>query len=97
MGTQKFCDHCGFMRQNKDGTSAVHRYGLSRQVPDPTKTRRNGGQAFKRERHYGSIDLCDDCWNKIAKPKTRPELRGKTHPKRIEEESAEVLTLDPAV
>jgi hypothetical protein len=47
--------------------------------------------AFKRERHYGSIDLCDQCWDKIAKPKTRPDLRSKTHPKRVE---AETLTPD---
>lgn len=58
----------------------VHRYGLSRQVPVPGKTRNNraGAQAFKRERHFGGIDLCDECWERIAKPKTRPELRGKT-------------------
>lgn len=66
-------------RQNKDGTPAVHRYGLSRQVPVPGKMRPNrpNSHAFKRERHFGGIDLCDECWKKIAEPKTRPELRRK--------------------
>lgn len=87
MSLQRACDVCSFYRQNIDGTPAVHRYGLSRQLPDPTRKRPSGAQAFKRERHYGSIDMCDQCWDRLAKPKTRPELRGKTHPKRLAEEA----------
>lgn len=85
MSTQRACDVCHFYRQLPDGSPAVHRYGLSRQVPVPGKTRNNraGSQAFKRERHYGGIDLCDQCWETIAQPRTRPELRGKTHPKAL--------------
>lgn len=94
MGTQRYCDVCKSYRMDRQGHSTIHRYGLSRQLPVPGKMRPNrpNSQAFKRERHYGSIDLCDQCWKEIAEPKTRPELRGKTHPKRIE---AEALTQEP--
>lgn len=87
MSLQRACDICKFFRQNVDGSPAVHRYGLSRQIPDPTRKRRSGAQAFKHVRRYGSIDMCDDCWEKIAKPKTRPDMYGKTHPKRLEKEA----------
>lgn len=79
MGAQRYCDVCKMYRQNRDGTPAVHRYGLSRQIPIPGKFRpgRANSLAVRRERHYGGIDLCDDCWNRIAGPRTRPDTRKK--------------------
>ncbi len=80
MSTQRACDVCAMYRQNRDGTSAVVRYGLSRQLPNG-KLRPEGRPAFGRVGGFGGIDLCGECWERIAKPKTRPELVGKTGPK----------------
>ncbi len=77
MSVQRACDVCGFYRQDKDGNSTVRRYGLSRQ----SYRRENGRKVRFRESSYGGIDLCDICWDRIGKPKTRPETRGKTGPK----------------
>lgn len=76
MSVQRACDVCGFYRQGR-----THRYGLSRQMLDPTKTRRGGNPAYKRQQNFGGIDMCDECWQKIGAPKQRPELRGRTGPK----------------
>lgn len=88
MALQRACDVCNFFRQNPDGTPAVHRYGLSRQVLDPTRSRpgREGSNshAAKRMRSLGGIDLCDPCWDRIAKPKTRAELKGVSGPKPLQ-------------
>ncbi len=81
MSSQRACDVCHFYRQNTDGTSAVHRYGLSRQVPDYEHLRGNGRPTFKHQRGYGGIDLCDECVDRIGGPKRRPELLGRTGPK----------------
>lgn len=78
MTQQRACDVCGYYRQRVDGSSAVLRYGLSRQVPRSRDA--EGRIEFGRERSKGGIDLCDQCWERIAKPKTRPELVGKTGP-----------------
>ncbi len=83
MSNQVACDVCGFYRQDRCGNSAVHRYGLSRQVPDPERKRENGRPAFKHQRGYGGIDLCDECVERIGGPKRRPELVGKTGRRRV--------------
>lgn len=79
MSIQIACDVCHFYKQ---GT--VHRYGLSRQekVPGVTRSATDHRALYKRSSNWGGIDLCDECWEKVGKPKQRPELRGKTGPKR---------------
>lgn len=65
------CDNCHFARVEKvDGreVSAVHRYSLSRQRKHHAKI------------GMGGISLCDECWGRLAKPKMRPDLKGKTGP-----------------
>lgn len=75
MGSQRFCDICHFYRPD------VKRYGLSIQV---RSERRPNGRLYHRQHNMGGIDLCDECWTRVGKPKQRPELRGKTGPKREE-------------
>lgn len=84
MTVQRACDICGFYRQNRDGTPAVKRYGLSRQVPDPDHPRPSGRPTYRHERGFGGVDLCDECLERVAGPKRRPELRGLTGPKKKE-------------
>ena len=81
MPIQRSCDVCAFYRQNADGTPAVHRYGLSRQIPAPGQYRPNRPHSVlvKRERRFGGIDMCDDCWTRLAQPNTRPR-RGAARP-----------------
>lgn len=83
MSLQRACDICHFYRQHPDGTPAVHRYGLSRQVAHETKKRANGRPAFKHLRGFGSLDLCDECVERYAGKNRRPELVGKTGPKAV--------------
>lgn len=82
---QRSCDVCHFYRQKLDGTSAVNRYTLERQVKRPDGKVREGRANSVRytSQTRGGIDLCDECWERIAKPKMRPELRGKTGPKQF--------------
>lgn len=75
MSDWRACDVCRNTKLDGLGRPAVHRYGLSRQIYI------DGGRA-KRVFGYGGIDLCDDCWKKIGFPRTRPELRGRTGPRR---------------
>jgi hypothetical protein len=70
MSTQKSCDHCGLYRQNVDGSPAVHRYTLRSEV---VGWRKNGNRS---QISRGGIDLCDDCWKKIAAPNMN---RNKSH------------------
>lgn len=82
MSVRKTCDHCG-LGETEIPLRVVRRYGLSRQLPVPGKTRlgRVNSVAVRRERSFGGIDLCDPCWEKIGKPKQtgRRETNG-THP-----------------
>ena len=73
MSTTRVCDVCHFVRQDRTGASTVHRYGLSRQVQVPGRSRpgRPNSGLMKRERHYGGIDMCDECWERIGKPKKK--------------------------
>lgn len=83
MATQRSCDVCNFYRQNPDGSPAVHRYTLERQIRRPDGKLREGranSVGYTRVTR-GGIDLCTQCWERIAKPKMRPELRGRTGPK----------------
>lgn len=50
-------------------------------VPGKRRSNRPDAKAFKRERSYGGVDLCTECFDRIARPKMRPELRGRTGPK----------------
>jgi hypothetical protein len=71
MSTQKHCDKCGFSRQRVDGSSAVVRYTLRREV-DQTRPLADGRRAQRYQQSAGGIDLCDDCWESICKPRTNP-------------------------
>lgn len=78
MTTLRACDVCKFYRQNGDGTEAVHRYHLRRDDPGW----RN--HPPRKQGSRGGIDLCDECWTRIAKPRMRPASRS-----RINAETAE--------
>lgn len=81
MAVQRSCDKCGFYRQNRDGTPAVHRYTLERYVRrSDGKLRKGRSTVGYTKQTRGGIDLCDGCWEQIAKPKMRSELKGKTGP-----------------
>lgn len=83
MATQRSCDVCGFYRPDRvDGTPGVTRYTLERQVKRPDGKLRDGRVTSVRytRQSRGGIDLCWECWDRIAKPKMRPELKGRTGP-----------------
>ena len=69
MGNQKFCDHCGFYKQRSDGSPAVLRYTLRRETD---QTRANGQRTKRYQVSAGGIDLCDDCWTELCKPRMNP-------------------------
>lgn len=83
MGVQRYCDFCRLYKQRLDGSPAVYRYGLTRQLQHPTKKRANGRPSFTSVRGFGALDICDDCLERHAGPKRRPELKGKTGPKKV--------------
>lgn len=63
MTTLRQCDVCGFARQSVvrgELVSVVRRYGLTFQ---------RGGRGTYYG--FGGIDMCDECWEKIAQPKQR--------------------------
>lgn len=66
MSTQRACDVCHFYRQRPDGTAGVKRYTLRLD-----QRARHGGR-LGTQKTMGSIDLCDQCWDSIAKPRTNP-------------------------
>lgn len=68
----RYCDICKMGKQGR-----VHRYGLSRYTRTD-KVRPDGHRYYKADRSMGGIDLCDDCWEAVAKPNQRPK---KSHPK----------------
>jgi hypothetical protein len=60
---QRICDVCSRMKQDANGVSTIHRYTLRREEGTRyTKTRKQTGA--------GGIDMCDECWTKICKPRT---------------------------
>ena len=61
----RHCDVCRMAPQNR-----VFRYGLSR-YERTTRTRADGHVYYKANRSMGGIDLCNDCWERLAKPKKR--------------------------
>lgn len=69
MGEQKWCDVCRMFRQKVDGTPDVKRYTLRREVD---QTRENGERPRRFQMSAGGIDLCGECWEKIAKPRMNP-------------------------
>lgn len=74
MATAKACDRCGFARQKLiDGqpVSAVTRYTLRREV-DQTRPTERGVRSRRYQKSAGGIDLCDECWERICKPRTNP-------------------------
>jgi hypothetical protein len=84
MAVQRSCDVCGFYRPDRlDGTPGVTRYTLERQIRRPDGKLREGRtkSVGYTKQTRGGIDLCYECWERIAKPKMRPELRGRTGPK----------------
>lgn len=75
MSTQRACDVCGFYRQRPDGSPAVLRYTLKRDVVDHRKDFTRYG---RRQISSGGIDLCDECWERIGKPRMNAR---KSHPR----------------
>lgn len=70
MSTSKVCDIC----RQPDPTT--RRFGLAHQYRDPVIKGPDGRGMAHRNRHYGGIDLCLRCWERVAKPK----MRGKVLP-----------------
>lgn len=76
MAIQRACDRCSFMKNGR-----VRRYVLSRAKnsdPGPASryslsTRERTPSGTIRSYGAGSIDLCDDCWDQIARPRMRPQ------------------------
>lgn len=66
MSLQRACDVCHSYKQRFDGSPAVLRYTLRRDLRSRARPR-DGFQAT-----LGSIDLCDTCWEHIAKPRMSP-------------------------
>jgi hypothetical protein len=63
MSIQRICDVCSRIKQDANGVSTIHRYTLRREEGTRyTKTRKQTGA--------GGIDMCDECWTKICKPRT---------------------------
>lgn len=82
MAFARTCDVCHLAKQRLDKETMqpvndVFRYGLSRQFYESI----GGVERRYRMSSYGGIDLCGECWDTIAKPKTKPHTRGKTGPK----------------
>jgi hypothetical protein len=83
MSVQRACDVCSFYRQRVDGTPGVARYILSTSSPEKNivtrlamSTRDRAPNGEVRSYGAGSIDLCDECWTRIAKPRMQA-TRGK--------------------
>lgn len=68
MAVSRSCDVCGFYKQALDGSSLVRRYSLLRSEAD-----RRGRET--NTRGAGGIDLCDECWEKVGKPKMHVRTR----------------------
>jgi len=65
----RVCSVCKMTKQKVDPLTLepmddVKRYGLYRQVVLPGRFRKDGKKAYHRERGYGGIDLCTECWEK---------------------------------
>jgi hypothetical protein len=65
MGSWKTCDICGIPGSDKN---AVLRFGLRRMV-----TKKVGGKWTSRSHASGSLDVCNECWEKYAKPRMQPQ------------------------
>lgn len=65
MGDLRTCDVC------KSGVGPPSRYMLRRYHPQ-NRRRIPGVKVERTFESAGSIDLCDPCWERIAKPRTRP-------------------------
>jgi hypothetical protein len=75
VSTQRACDVCHMYRQRADGTPAVMRYSLKRDVVD---YRQNHNRFGRKQISCGGIDLCDECWQRIGQPRQNPR---KSHPR----------------
>lgn len=75
MSTQRACDVCHMFRQRADGSVSVRRYTLRR---EDDQTRSNGLRLNRKQVSAGGIDLCHECWEKIAAPNLNPK---KSHPR----------------
>jgi len=75
MGVRKVCDVCQLARQRVDPLTMepipdVRRYTLRREVD---QTRENGERTKRYQKSAGGIDLCGNCWERIAKPNMNPK------------------------
>jgi hypothetical protein len=65
MSIQRACDVCKFYRPS------VETFGLRRQIPRG----KIDGVLHWTTAGAGSLELCDECWSKIGKPKMRPDKK----------------------
>lgn len=65
MTLSRICDMC------HQGNETVRRYGLYYYIPRPDMPRRNDGRISTRQANAGGLDLCANCWERHAQPKTR--------------------------
>lgn len=76
MGVQRYCDKCGRM-ESPGHPIGVRRYTLRYEV---VREQKNSVRMGRIQQSAGGIDLCDECWTNICKP--RMNLRkshGKNH------------------
>jgi hypothetical protein len=73
MGTTKSCDICG-------GTEGTEGYNLRRYNPRSPEEKARRALSHNPSNQYqgrfsmaGAIDLCAACWERIAKPRMRPQ------------------------
>lgn len=85
MAVERVCDICHRSRKHPTtGETNVRPYSVVRQI---TATERDNPalrfalkhvpQAGEKRTTYGAgaIDLCEECWTRIAKPKMKPQRR----------------------
>ena len=68
MPTTRSCSICGFARTRMVGLIPqpdVQRYSLYMRIPVPKPSRTKTKRSLQRG--MGGIDLCSDCWTRVAK------------------------------
>ncbi len=68
MGLQKYCDHCKRF-ESENPKIVVTRYTLRNEV---VREQKDGNRMGRVQQSAGGIDLCEECWTNIAKPRMNP-------------------------
>lgn len=85
MAMLKACDVCGIPGP-KGSPNPVVRFGLRRAAPAEKLA---SGKWRSRTHSVGSIDLCRECWEKIAKPRIMRQKVSKRHLRLVDAEGSE--------